>query len=729
MSELKVESPTKDENQNADTPTKKTPSKRKSQMEKVAAESKELLKNMGVEELETGKRRTRSSTKAQTPTPVTPPSAKKQAPATPNSRGRGRKKMAESEEEIEESKAKRQKLSDKIDEEATEEVDEADAKVEVKSVVKPEENGDTKMETDEVTEEAKEEAPAEAKVVESSKVIEDVKDAKVVETKVEVEVKEVKLVEQKVNNVEEKVVAEDVPKKSEPSLVVEGEDEKMEVDSASASVVSVEKSKIEEPVEVKKPAEEVKEPEVVAEVVKTLEVVPDVVKTPEVVPEVVKTPEVVPEVIAAVVEPAVIAEVTKTEEKSEIVAASVIEEPKESTPKAIVETPATETKSPEEVTVSPDDRYNHLINCIIFNKIREKSPELLLKIKVIKGDISVDGLDLSLQDRSELIANVNVIFHCAACVKFDFPLKKAVNIQLTGTLRMLKLAEEMKNLNVFTYMSTAFTQQKKLEGKVLSSIWINLSSNRFLKRGHPNTYTFTKSLTEDLVHSYRDKFKITIVRPSIILSAVSEPFPGWIDSFSGPTNLIVGLYNGIFRTFLCDDQKLVKFVPVDVVVNATIVAACTTMLTDDVFYCNITDSPNSSMSWDLMFQTVLTVMRDHPLKTTISYPNGKCTPSELKYRSTSFYKHYIPCYIFDVFGIAGKIKLLDIQKKLNSMVFIFKYFTNNNFDFRTDNFRKLSTEMSSQDQQKFNCDIETINLKEYLKIYLIGNFGSNVFMQ
>lgn len=110
-------------------------------------------------------------------------------------------------------------------------------------------------------------------------------------------------------------------------------------------------------------------------------------------------------------------------------------------------------------------RYSTFINNVIFNKIREKTPEKLQKIKLIKGDISIDGLGLSKQDRSELTKNVNIIFHCAACVRFDFPLKIAVNIQLSGTLRMLELAEEMENLHVFTYVSTAFTQQKKLEEK------------------------------------------------------------------------------------------------------------------------------------------------------------------------------------------------------------------------------------------------------------------------
>lgn len=45
------------------------------------------------------------------------------------------------------------------------------------------------------------------------------------------------------------------------------------------------------------------------------------------------------------------------------------------------------------------------------------------------------------------------------------------------------------------------------------------------------------------------------------------------------------------------------------------------------------------------------------------------------------------------------------------MVIGFKYFTTSSFDFRTDNFNKLHTEMSSHDQIMFNCDVENVLTK------------------
>lgn len=38
----------------------------------------------------------------------------------------------------------------------------------------------------------------------------------------------------------------------------------------------------------------------------------------------------------------------------------------------------------------------------------------------------------------------------------------------------------------------------------------------------------------------------------------------------------------------------------------------------------------------------------------------------------------------------------------------FKYFTKSNFDFKTDNLKKLHNEMNSHEQQKFNCNLEKV---------------------
>lgn len=52
---------------------------------------------------------------------------------------------------------------------------------------------------------------------------------------------------------------------------------------------------------------------------------------------------------------------------------------------------------------------------------------------------------------------------------------------------------------------------------------------------HPNTYTLTKGLAENLIMTKGAGLPIAIVRPSIVCAAYQEPFPGWVDNVCGIT--------------------------------------------------------------------------------------------------------------------------------------------------------------------------------------------------
>jgi len=47
--------------------------------------------------------------------------------------------------------------------------------------------------------------------------------------------------------------------------------------------------------------------------------------------------------------------------------------------------------------------------------------------------------------------------------------------------------------------------------------------------GWQDTYVFTKAMAEMLMVSGRDDLPVVIVRPSVIESTYSQPFPGWIE--------------------------------------------------------------------------------------------------------------------------------------------------------------------------------------------------------
>jgi fatty acyl-CoA reductase len=51
------------------------------------------------------------------------------------------------------------------------------------------------------------------------------------------------------------------------------------------------------------------------------------------------------------------------------------------------------------------------------------NPDFKKKLVAIEGDLELKGLGISEQDRQTLRDNVNIVFHSAATVRFDEPLK------------------------------------------------------------------------------------------------------------------------------------------------------------------------------------------------------------------------------------------------------------------------------------------------------------------
>ncbi|HVL80037.1 MAG TPA: HAD-IB family hydrolase [Actinomycetota bacterium] len=97
---------------------------------------------------------------------------------------------------------------------------------------------------------------------------------------------------------------------------------------------------------------------------------------------------------------------------------------------------------------------------------------------------------------------------------------------------------------------------------------IELGRARGQALGWPDAYAFTKALTE-LAISERDlPFPVTVLRPSIIESALREPFPGWIRGFRMAEPIFLMYGRGALTEFPGIPDAIVDVVPVDIVVNA-----------------------------------------------------------------------------------------------------------------------------------------------------------------
>src|SRR6202044_100224 len=78
-----------------------------------------------------------------------------------------------------------------------------------------------------------------------------------------------------------------------------------------------------------------------------------------------------------------------------------------------------------------------------------------------------------------------------------------------------------------------------------------------------------------LVAQYGDTVPITIIRPSIIESALSEPRPGWIRGFRMAEPIIASYARGLLREFPGVPEGVIDVIPVDLVVAAVLAVAAT----------------------------------------------------------------------------------------------------------------------------------------------------------
>ncbi len=98
--------------------------------------------------------------------------------------------------------------------------------------------------------------------------------------------------------------------------------------------------------------------------------------------------------------------------------------------------------------------------------------------------------------------------------------------------------------------------------------------------GWPDAYPFTKALGERALvarhgvggpGALEDQVPLTIVRPSIIESALAEPRAGWIRGFRMAEPIIVSYARGLLREFPGVPEGVIDIIPVDMVV-ATVLA-------------------------------------------------------------------------------------------------------------------------------------------------------------
>ncbi|XP_075974623.1 putative fatty acyl-CoA reductase CG5065 [Anticarsia gemmatalis] len=381
-------------------------------------------------------------------------------------------------------------------------------------------------------------------------------------------------------------------------------------------------------------------------------------------------------------------------------------------------------------------RLKSIFDNPLFERIKQNCPENLEKVIPIVGDISQPSLGIKPEDEQTLIDKVSVVIHSAATVKFNEPLPVAMNINLEGTQRVLSLCKRINRMESFVYISTAFAHPSRPElGETIYPAPAEIDDvYRFMKKyghdenktknilgGKPNTYIFTKALTESYLAQNHGNIPTAIIRPSGVSPTYEEPIKGWLDNWFGPTPLMYNVAVGWNRVSLGSAMGIADLIPADYVSNLTIIAAATVHKSKEIQVYNSASGCENPLTWrDVCKYSINECVKKGYNETP--YPFIIFTKSRAIVNLLTLLLQIIPAHIADLWlKIQGKRpKYVKIMYEVVGYRDSVDFFTVNSWWMKADRSRELFSKLSMKDKKTFPCDPSHIIWPEYIADYCDG---------
>ncbi|XP_050584483.1 putative fatty acyl-CoA reductase CG5065 isoform X2 [Bombus affinis] len=395
--------------------------------------------------------------------------------------------------------------------------------------------------------------------------------------------------------------------------------------------------------------------------------------------------------------------------------------------------------------LSIDDRLKKMLELPLFDRLRKERPSNLKKLIPVCGDTSVEGLGLGPVERRTITERVSVIFHVAANVRFIEDLRKDIFLNVRSTRDVCILAGAMKNLVALVHVSTAYAHVDKpvIDEVVYPALtdWrsairmiesldeqtVQIFTSKYLG-SMPNTYTFTKRLAEQVISDYSKDLPSVIFRPSIVISTIEDPVPGWLDNFNGPVGMMVGGGKGILRVVRLEPNVAADFLPIDLAIKIMLTAAwkrgLETITKDpSVYVYNGSSHQIHRITSKELVAMGLRLNEETPLEGIIWYPRTILTSNRLLHYVLTLLTHVLPALIIDetLNAMGRRRMLMKIQKTIYSSVTQLSTFLHNEWCFHNSNMLNiLTTQVPPAEREIFGYDYHHFNVEQYFKNCLIG---------
>ena len=240
------------------------------------------------------------------------------------------------------------------------------------------------------------------------------------------------------------------------------------------------------------------------------------------------------------------------------------------------------------------------------------------KVQVWEGDAAEPLCGLDPAQIAQWPGRVKLILNCAGLVEFFPPVDESLHANVESAERLAELAKRLDA--ALLHISTCYVagradglieESEPIEGfyplrqgpedrafdaaeeltRLRSRIaeiaghgerdrdvrtrLTRLGRGRAERWGWVNTYTYTKSLAEQILVADKD-LRLSIVRPAIVESALEFPFPGWVEGGRTAAPLVLMALGGMSNWPARADLAL-EIVPVDMIAAGTLMTAAALM--------------------------------------------------------------------------------------------------------------------------------------------------------
>lgn len=259
---------------------------------------------------------------------------------------------------------------------------------------------------------------------------------------------------------------------------------------------------------------------------------------------------------------------------------------------------------------------------------------------------------------------------------------------------------------------------------------IDAGRQRAESLGWTDCYTFTKAMGERAAEELAGEqgLAMSIVRPSIIESALERPYPGWIEGFKMAEPIILAFGRGELPEFPSVPDGVIDIVPVDLVVSAILAAAAHPPLPDAPAYYHVCSGERNPLVFRELYEHTRAYFTVHPLdarhRGAIAVPSWEfpgahrvdrvLRAGERTQQAVDSLVSHLP-RSNRVREVVGK---LDRQR--NRLEFLRRYmdlyrpYTAVEVVYRDDNLRALESLLSPADRAAFPTDPRRIDWQHYL---------------